>query len=450
MSDTAQVNLDLDTLTDDEVMNLGPDQVQALMDQEGNTDVVETNEEENNDEPNPNTEVDTEVDDESNDSESNNSDGDSASNSDDGEPPSDSSNPKPVSVEEQTGDGTPDSGEQPEGFDPKTKSNEPQKPKKSDEKEPEKAKDSEKESDKEENKPKTTVHGLNEQQLNTAVDFFKKVSAPFKADGKEIQVRTPEDAVRLMQMGVNYSRRMQEMKPLRALDHILTQHGLKDPAKLSELIDISKGNPKAIEKLLKEKGIDPLDFDTSKDNGYKAPNYQGDPKDLDFKEAIDNTLSQPGGRELIADVNNTWDSESKSALRDQPAIFQNLLEQKNSGVYGKIIDELNYQRTMGYLTNVPFLQAYHQVGDAMQKAGVFSSPQPHSGGAEMKIRNPSLNTAPIDTGPRKAVSEPKTTQPNPSLSSAQPPRSSPSNGGNQEPDYATMSDEEFLKLGIPS
>lgn len=447
MSDTDQVQrMDLDTLTDDEVMSLDSDQVQALMDQEGEADVVETNEEENND--NPESDTDTDTNDESDGSESNSSD-DNSTNESNEDKSLDSSEPESVPTEESTEDKTPSSGEHSEVSDSKTESDKSQKSEKPNEKEPAKAEDNSKEKD---DKSKSPTDGFDEKQVNTAVDFFKKVSAPFKADGREIQVRTPEDAIRLMQMGVNYSRRMQEMKPLRALDHMLTQHGLKDPEKLSELIDISKGNPKAIEKFLKDKGIDPLDFDTSKDNGYKTPNYQGDPKDLEFKEAIDNVLTQPGGRELLIDVNDNWDEQSKSALRDQPAIFQNILEQKNSGVYGKIIEELNYQRTMGFLTNVPFLQAYHQVGDAMQKAGVFGSPEPkpHSGGAEMQIRQKNLNTVPIDTGPRKAASKPKTTQPNPSLSSTQPPRSTPSSGENQEPDYSTLSDEEFLKLGLPS
>jgi len=72
----------------------------------------------------------------------------------------------------------------------------------------------------EEKKAKEDELAATEAAENQAVsdDFFKKVSAPFKADGKDVQVRTPEEAVRLMQMGVNYSKRMKEMKPLRAMN----------------------------------------------------------------------------------------------------------------------------------------------------------------------------------------------------------------------------------------
>lgn len=278
-----------------------------------------------------------------------------------------------------------------------------------------------------------------------ALDFYKQVTAPFKADGKDIQVRSPEDAIRLMQMGVNYSRRMHEMKPIRAQYEMLKAQGLDDPNKLNFMIEVMKGKPEAIQKLLKDSKIDPIDIDVSKDTGYKPANHQIDPKTLAFREAIESTMAAEGGAELIKDINTSWDDTSKEALRDQPAIFQNLLDQKRSGVYGKIKKELDYQRTMGFLTNVPFVQAYHQVGEAMQKAGVFGS------NLTQKPKMQVQSQQPLDTGTRKAAQTP--VAPAPNLSSTQQPRATPSNGGNSnqgQPDYWAMSDEEFLKLKPPS
>jgi hypothetical protein len=278
-----------------------------------------------------------------------------------------------------------------------------------------------------------------------ALDFYNKVTAPFKADGKDLQIRSPEDAVRLMQMGVNYSRRMQEMKPLRAQNEMLKAQGLDDPVKLNFMIDVMKGKPEAIQKLLKDSKIDPIDIDVSKDVPYKPDNYQVDPKTMAFREAIETTLAAEGGSELIKEINSSWDDTSKEALRDQPAIFQNLLDQKKSGVYVKIKKELDYQRTMGFLTDVPFVQAYHQVGEAMQKAGVFGpnlTPKPKT-----QVQS---QVQPLDTGTRKAAQIP--VAPAPNLSSTQQPRATPSNGGSQtsQPDYWAMSDEDFLKLKPPS
>lgn len=281
-----------------------------------------------------------------------------------------------------------------------------------------------------------------------ALDFYKQVTAPFKADGKDIQVRSPEDAIRLMQMGVNYSRRMHEMKPLRAQHEMLKAQGLDDPNKLNFMIEVMKGKPEAIQKLLKDSKIDPIDIDVSKETGYKPANHQIDPKTLAFKEAIEATMAAEGGSDLIRDINTSWDDQSKEALKDQPAIFQNLLDQKRSGVYGKIKKELDYQRTMGFLTDVPFVQAYHQVGEAMQKAGVFGPNLTQK--PKMQVQSQGTQV-PLDTGTRKAAQTP--VAPAPTLSSTQQPRATPSNGGNSnqgQPDYWAMSDEEFLKLKPPN
>lgn len=301
---------------------------------------------------------------------------------------------------------------------------------------------SEDETDEEKAAAKTAKSEKESQELTRAQEnattFYEKVSAPFKADGKEIQIRTPEEAIRLMQMGVNYSRRMQEMKPLREMDAMLTAHGLNDPEKLNELIDLSKGSKEAIQKYLAKHNIDPLDLDVSKADAHTTPNYRSDPKDVAFQDAINTTLQANGGKELLGDVNRDWDEESKEALRENPSIFGKLLEQKDTGVYEQINKELLHQRTMGYLADVPFLQAYEQVGTAMQKAGVFDT----------KETSKKTGMAPIASGHRKADPK-KTDLPNPNLSSSNQNRKAASKAAPQEPDYLSMSDDDFMKLAQP-
>ena len=426
MADEKDEIIDIDTMSDEEFMKLDPSQMQEVP-------AEEEEEKEPDNDSNPDSNVEEE-------------------NSEDTDPIVESV------VEEGTADSKPDpdaesgedKGELEEGaptIDPNTEASDPETedPVKTEEtqkgEDPKPAKpDASKELDAD-GKKKEPVVAVD---TAAAVDFFTKVSAPFKADGRDMQVRSPEDAIRLMQMGVNYSRRMEEMKPLRAQDQMLKTNGLDDPEKLNFLIDLSKGNPDAIKKLLSDHKIDPIDIDTSNDAPYQPKNFQGDPKDLAFKDAISNTVSAEGGRDLIREINSDWDDNSKEALRDQPAILQNVLAQKQSGVYLKIKTELDYQRTMGFLTDVPFLQAYHQVGEAMQKAGVFGTEEAQP--AEVT----KAKVAPLGTGPRKAAQQPKTVQPTPNVSSATPPRSVASNdAGQNEPDYSTLSDEDFMKLAPP-
>lgn len=430
MSDTVKDPIDLDSLTDDQVNALSPTEIEALMNQESAEEDVVPEEPAAGDDP---AEPVVDPEDVSDDPEAEVEDAPV----DDDEPETPQGEPavEPTAEELEQQAAVDKAGT------PEAKADAAPAPVKE-----EKVPDAPKKEAKAEEKAKPAAKP-DDGAVDPAVaaDFYSEITKPFKADGKDFTVKTPQEAIRLMQMGANYSRRMQEIKPLKAQDAMLREHGLNDPAKLSELIDIHKGNPAAIQKLLKDKGIDPLDIDVSKDNGYKAPDYQANPKDLAFKEAIETTLTAPGGRELIADMNQLWDEQSKQALHDQPTIFENMLAQKETGVYSKINVELTRQRTLGFLTDVPFLQAYHMVGDAMQKAGVFGSEEVQSTEATAPVVKPA--PAPIDTGTRKPPQK-KTEPANPILSS-NPPSAAPSGAVQNEPDYSDLSDDDFLKLGAP-
>lgn len=403
MADNDQKVLDLDTLSDEEFLKLDPSTLQAFVPPEG----------------------------ESNDT---NADADQ----------SDAAADLSGSEAEDQGDGSEQPGESAKAAEPEVQPFAPSQGKAPEQ--PAAPKPAEKPAAGAETKPEDKKAEDTVAVQKAAMDFYTKVTASFKADGKDLQIRSPEDAVRLMQMGVNYSRRMQEMKPLRAQSEMLKAVGLDDPAKLNHMIEVMQGKPDAIQKLLKDKKIDPIDIDTTKEVTYQPANHAIDPKTLAFREAIESTLTQEGGADLIKDINSSWDDQSKEALRDQPAIFQNILDQKKSGVYVRIKKELDYQRTMGFLTDVPFVQAYHQVGDAMQKAGVFGpnlTPKPK----QTQVQS-NGGMAPIDTGTRKAAQ----VAPAPNLSSTQQPRAVPSKDGSQpsQPDYWAMSDEDFLKLKPPA
>lgn len=290
--------------------------------------------------------------------------------------------------------------------------------------------------------------GLTPELAIQAKSFMDTVTATFKADGKDFSVRSAEDAVRLMQQGVNYSRRMHEMKPMKALNRMLADHGLNDTQKLSFLIDVSKGDKTAITKLLKDSNLDPMDLDTSGEIGYQAKSYAGNPQDNAFRDALDNTIATPEGQALVSDIHQNWDAESKDQLRKNPSILGNLTQMKQSGVYSKIVDELNYQKSMGYLTDAPFLQAFDQVGEAMKNAGVLGNqPQPAQAAPLGQLQGNTQNQGqPVATGARKVPAS-KKPDPNPHLSSAHPSSSATTS---KEADFDKLSDEDFLKMPPPT
>lgn len=292
--------------------------------------------------------------------------------------------------------------------------------------------------------------GMDNSKLDVAVDFWKKLSVPFKADGRDFTVRSPEDAIRLMQQGVNYSRRMHELKPMKAMNRVLQDNGLADQTKLNFAIDLMKGNKEAITKLLKSHNIDPMDLDTEKETGYQATNYGGNAQDNAFRDALDDAIAIPEGQALVNEIHAKWDSVSKAKLREDPSTLGNLVEMKRSGVYDQVVAELEYQQAAGYLQGVPFLQAFDQVGLAMKNAGVFDQQQkPVSNGNPMAPLNSGQPTGqPVASGTRKQNPPAKKAAANPHLSSTPPSKQS---GNQQSPqtDFNKMSDEDFLKMPPP-
>ena len=290
--------------------------------------------------------------------------------------------------------------------------------------------------------------GMETAQVDEAIGFFKRITTPFKADGKDFHVRSPEDAIRLIQQGVNYSRRMQEIKPMKQLNRMLQDHGLDKADQLNFLIDLSKGDKGAITQLLKSHKIDPMDLDVEKDSGYQAKNYQGNPQDNEFRDALDMALTTPEGQALVSHIHRDWDPKSKARLREDPSIIGTLQGFKASGVYDKVVEELRYQQSLGYLQGVPFLQAFDQVGEAMKNAGVFNSPNPaQAGGSMAPIRGVQPQGQPLASGARKQQT-PKKPAANPHLSST-PPSKQTGNTGKPAVDFDKLSDEDFAKLPPP-
>ena len=83
-------------------------------------------------------------------------------------------------------------------------------------------------------------------------DFYRQVTGEFKANGTTMQLTNAEDIVRAMQMGMNYQKKMQSIKPhLRTLK-TLEQHGMLGEDKVKFAIDMLSHEPSAIIQLLKE------------------------------------------------------------------------------------------------------------------------------------------------------------------------------------------------------
>lgn len=200
--------------------------------------------------------------------------------------------------------------------------------------------------------------------------FYERIfSKPIRANNKDIQLRSPEEVERLIQMGLNYTKKMQAWQPRMRVVTMLENNGLLDEAKLSHLIDLSKGDQLAIQKLLADSGFDPMTIDADKAASYRPGDHQVSDTQVQFSAVLDELESSETGAELITEVAKQWDEASKQAAYRDPDILRAINEHKANGLYAKIVSEMDHLRTLGHLEGVPFLQAYKGVGDMLNDQG---------------------------------------------------------------------------------
>jgi hypothetical protein len=239
-----------------------------------------------------------------------------------------------------------------------------------------------------------------------------------------------------MQMGANYNRKMAALKPTMKLVKMLQQHDLMDEDKLTQLIDVSKGNPAAIKKLI---GDAKIEVDSVEEAGeYSPSDYKVNDSEVELDQVLDTIRENESFPKTIDIVSNQWDSESKGIIFKDPKIITVLDSHVRSGVYDKIASRLESERMLGKLQGVSDIVAYKQIGDAMAAAGLLGS-----GSQAAKPTTPAKKTEAPKKAPEKTVDKNRNSR----RKAAGPTRES---GGKQvdlnQLDPLSMSDEEFEKL----
>ena len=268
--------------------------------------------------------------------------------------------------------------------------------------------------------------------------FHDQVMAPFQANGKTIQLRSVDEAIQLMQQGANYTRKMQAIAPHRKVLMMLENNGLLDESKLSRLIDLEKKNPDAIRALVKEAGIDPLDIDVHEESTYTPGNHAVPDEAVAFQTTLDEVSSTPDGQETIRQITASWDPESKAELWKDPSILGTIHQQRISGVYDRVVAEIERQRTIGAIpANVSLLNAYRVIGERMTQAGAFQDLV----AAQQAAQRPSVQH-PVAT--RVASAKPAVTNSG-KVSAAAPTRTATPRRAEAFINPLAMSDDEFMK-----
>ena len=262
----------------------------------------------------------------------------------------------------------------------------------------------------------------------TDVDYeavYKDIFKPFKANGKDITPRTVEDVVQLMQMGANYTKKMQLMAPLKKAAESLSRADIKEDD-LNFLIDVHKGDKEAIKKLLTKHNVDPMELDLDSTNYVPKNNIVSD-EDVEYSNILDDVRdSLPKIQEIMT---STWDTKSKEALLKDPNLMRALHEEIAMGRFDNVQAQLEIEKTFGRYKGKSDVEAYI---DLVTKLAA-------------KERS---NSQPDSTKPTLKTNAP--TKPIPDKTKAAPIRTKATNQGSTltAKDIFSMSEDQFAKLSI--
>lgn len=285
-------------------------------------------------------------------------------------------------------------------------------------------------------------------------DTYDRITAPFKAAGREFQVRSVDEAISLMQKGVDYTRKQQALKPRLMEMRTLEEQGMLGN-NLNYAIDLFNGNPQALAKLIKDKGIDinsimpqPATDEfgqpvPQKETPYTPNNYSVSPEQYELKEVFD-TLKSNGTYNDTMDALGGMDESSKTKFARNPALINSLSTLVTSGLYDTLRKELDHARVVDdpAVRGLDDFDAIDKLGRmyvAYQQQQAMQQQQRQPQQVQPQQQYPQPQQAPVYQQQRQLLDQRK--------QGVAPVRGTPGNA--RVPyDPLTCSDEEFSKINL--
>ncbi|WP_038345664.1 hypothetical protein [Acinetobacter sp. A47] len=274
--------------------------------------------------------------------------------------------------------------------------------------------------------------------------FYEQVTRPFKANGRELQVRDHKDIITLMQQGANYDKKMAGLKPAMQVHRTLEKAGLLDAETIGYMIDLHAGKPEAIARLAKERNIDLFNLAPETAENYVPQSPLVSEQELEITSVLQELNSQPSFQETF-DTLGTWDAKSQEQILQAPRMMHYFQEHKELGIFDNIVNAVAQERMFGRLHGVSDIDAYRMMGDRLYaEPQTAPAPTPQVV-APAVVPTPQPVAAPVPQPAPVAVA-PQTVATNQKRAAAAAPRKA--TGTPTAPAYnpLTVSDDELMEI----
>jgi len=279
-----------------------------------------------------------------------------------------------------------------------------------------------------------------ESTINYEAEFQKLFGEPIKAGGRMTHLRNTEHAKSLIEMGIDYNKKMHGLKPHMKTLRTLEKEGLLGEGKeerLNLLLEVEKGNPNAIKRFIAESGIDLLDLadEDAIEAGrtYQPENHMVSEQEVEIEDALKSISGTDTYQKTLDVMTKTFDQKSRELISENPRYIVALNQDMENGVYDQVMDAVQYQRDMNLIpAGVSDMEAYINT-----------------------VQEISAQKAPKQPARQEQTRQPNPTQAQPNPKARQETRrrkvsmsSSKTTSKRVEPNYdpLSMSDEDFMKI----
>lgn len=219
--------------------------------------------------------------------------------------------------------------------------------------------------------------GSNVEETETEQDTTNGVliTKPLKHKGREIYVKSEDEAIVLMQKGLDYEFKMSRIKPFRQAIDIIEKTGL-EPADIKALADIKEGKQEALEYLANKYNIkladDDYDFEDDffeEDNKKEKQKYEPEVEQkqdnpvIDFWNEFSKTYPKESGK--VLDTYNQMEEGFQQEIMSDVNLFKAFVGSVLSGEFDEVYPETVKLKALN--PSISWIDAYVSIASNIVK-----------------------------------------------------------------------------------
>lgn len=230
----------------------------------------------------------------------------------------------------------------------------------------------------------------------TSIPMDEIIPMEIPANGMKVKA-TFNELVEGFKKGMNYTQKMQEIKPHRKSISIMRDNGLSE-TDLNLLVEAKGGSKEALSKLLSDAKIDSFDLDTEAHKEYAPEDHGSAEPDLEMEQVRTAILSDTEYKDSVDNALQTMPDDMYGLVSTEAGNLDALYKDIREGVYQEVMPEVRKIQAL-YGTNEPTLDTYIKVARTLAERKAATATVPKQSNAELQAKRKKVATSARSASP---------------------------------------------------